>query len=105
MGGEMTGFSKIVGEVVCRNNQKRYLCMYMSGYFVLIKVLGSLGRVDGFEVWKLRTYPQGQNLRYMNKWGVKFPCNEDFGTYGWSFQTLKVATQFFGSKLKGCKDE
>ena len=67
------------------------------------------GRLDGYEVHKVRVCPP-RNCKFRNPKGgvkvVKLPlreilaCNEDFGYYGWSFQHLKNAQVKFDELVK-----
>ena len=50
-------------------------------------VRGNLNR--GYEVWIMRLDKREEP--YANKWNVRFPCNEDFGSYGWSYQNKSSA--------------
>jgi len=92
-------FSKLVGNVVSRRGSVSYYCKDVVGFFALIKVFGSNGRVRCFEVWRLRA-PRVLNS-HSNSWGVRFPSNSDFGYYGWSFGEKSNADSFFAGLNKG----
>ena len=40
--------------------------------------------VIGYEVWIVRS--DKKINKHPNKYGLKFPSNEDFGTHGWSYE-------------------
>lgn len=55
------------------------------------------GSVVGYEVHKLR-FLKERAVKFGNVvktlgFRVRLPCNEDFGTYGWSFVSLVAAEQ------------
>lgn len=94
----------LVGKEVLRLNGMCYFCSAVKGRgdelpLALINVsLGKttaknlslpVGMNKGYEVWILR--PDKRNERYANTWLVRFPSNEDFGSYGWSYQSLDHA--------------
>lgn len=59
---------------------------------------GCLGdRVRGFEVWVLKL----RSDSYFEKYGVKwrFPSNEEFGMYAWSFQSKEAALRKIGELM------
>jgi len=98
----------LIGEVVLTRNCFDYFVEYLylnklgDKTFALVRILGkgevSSNResedqihdsVKGYEVWILRAVDEKAKIH--NKWYVKFPCNEDFGRYGWSYQNKESA--------------
>lgn len=76
-------FSDMVGKVVCKRNSFSYSCVEVRGDYALIVGKAYDNTPRSFEVWKLRYFPANNNLGMGGF--VKFPSNEDFGSYGWSF--------------------
>jgi len=78
----------LVGKEVLVKGLLSYSCLRVSGCFSLLSVSGTVGTL-GFEVWKIRP-PSG---RYVNRWGLRFPSDEEFGYYGWSYQSEEAAVK------------
>lgn len=85
-----------VGDLLHKANGFDYFLLEETRNYALIRVMNRKGDPRGFEVWKIRT-PRG---KYQNKYGLRFPSNEDFGTYGWSYQTLPTATEKYKKLLQ-----
>jgi hypothetical protein len=101
--GSFEVLSGLVGKVVWSGNRRSYSCLRLepSSHFLgltLIKVLPNDKSCPvSFEVWLVR-----KDLgKFSNKWGLRFPSNEDFGYYAWSYQTETKALEKFNSLIKG----
>ena len=84
-------FSGLVGKQVLNKHQMSYSCMTVRGNYALISVRGHNGMPRGYEVWKLRLRSGG----YGGETTVKFPSDEEFGYYGWSYQSYDKAQEKF----------
>ena len=105
---EQTKYVDIIGEVVRSQNGFHYyvhsnvlrgdkvvsLILVLKKHEVSKKgyTLHELERLCvSYEVWILRDHPKNANPRYINKWNIRFPGNEEFGTHGWSYQNRENA--------------
>ena len=87
--------SVLVGKEVLVNGQIRYFCVRVFENIALLSL--SNGNIPlGYEVWKIRPV----SGRFSNKWNLRFPSNEDFGRYGWSYQTREAAEEKFRELLR-----
>ena len=97
-----TLFKSIEGEEVLTRNKFVYSCTWVRENIALIHGTRLDVPMEVFEVWKLRT--THENDKHPNKWGVSFPSNNNFGYYGWSYDTLEAATKKFDSLVNEAKE-
>ena len=106
----MIDFSVIKDRVVVKANSYSYIprlsVCYSGKVFALVECypssIGLVGDIippspsglySDLEVWLLRGYSPSVVKR--NRWNIKFPGNEDFGSYGWSFKNIaQVVSKF-----------
>ena len=69
--------------------------------FKLVALLNSVGLIEvthsntpipHYEVWNIRENPLSWQSKGRGLY--RFPSNEDFGSYGWSFSTKPIAVKF-----------
>ena len=94
-------FLGLVGNVVFERGLLSYSCQRVVGVFAFVVVSDSNTRGCWFEVWKLRD-PLGS--KFVNRWGVRFPSDNEFGYYGWSFSGELAARSFFDGICKSRGD-
>ena len=57
--------------------------------------------IIAYEVQILRRYPKGRVFHGMDMSGkLRYPCNEDWGKYGWSYSNLNDAKDKIMNLLK-----
>jgi hypothetical protein len=98
------GVDGIVGKELCTGHQNRYICCSVCDFspflgLALIRVLPLNKKgVLSFEVWVLRS--ETRKGGFGGKGLLRFPCDEEFGRYAWSYQTEERALEKMSS-LKG----
>ncbi len=92
-------FSTIAGKVLQRWRGFEYRCLRYSRGVCLIEAKNIKADVQiprHYEVWILRE-PSG---RFQNKWGVRFPSSEEFGSFGWCFCDREAAERKFNELVQ-----
>ena len=82
-----TGLVHFLDMEVKTRGRFSYVVRGRRGSFCLIEIKDSL-HTFGWEVWKLRVYA---GKGFVNRWGLRFPSDAEFGYYGWSFVRREMA--------------
>jgi len=93
-------FKDNIGKVVLHKNSFDYILLLVQGKVALIEVKASDSMVRCYEVWKLREQGPGS----LTEGNLRFPSNDEFGRYGWSYTNRKDAEVKY-NLLKGEDNE
>ena len=91
-----------VNDIVLVANDYEYKLVALVNDVVTIRATSldvNCGGNGHYEVWLLRKSPVSWVKRGMSK--VRFPNNEEFGSYGWAYNTLEQCNVKV-SELVGC---
>lgn len=71
-----------------------------------IRAEGYYGLTVGYEVQKLRLKQIPPLFKSLPGWGeythyLQQPCNEEIGSWGWSYDTISLAMNKYGEILRG----
>lgn len=80
-----------IGVCVLSRGGLRYFPRTLANNVCLVEVLSRYG--SSWEVWFLRGVGD-LHKGFKNRWLFKFPSNEDFGSFGWSFSSRSLAERF-----------
>jgi hypothetical protein len=82
----------MVGNKVYSTNSECYYCERVCSDRALIRVESPKGITESFEVWVVRD----NRYEKANQYRLRFPSNEDFGKYGWTYPNREIALANFG---------
>jgi hypothetical protein len=87
----------VVDESVRVANGMVYSVRSLAGSVAFVDVVSVSTGVCHFELWYLRENPLSWQLEGRGR--VRYPSNEDFGSYGWSFSSEGAALKFLDGLL------
>jgi len=90
----------LIGQLLQKRRGFDYQLLKYADGIALIKADNSARGLDippHYEIWILRE-PTGN---FQNKVGLKLPCNEEFGSFGWCYCTIDAAERKFNELTSG----